>query len=73
MATFEWNESKSLRNQIAHDVAFEEAVSAFADPLGLIVEDLRHSGEESRYALIRSPSANASSSLRSQNEGSGSG
>jgi uncharacterized protein len=52
MATFEWNESKSRRNRIAHGVAFEEAVSAFADPLGRIVEDPRHSREEALYALV---------------------
>lgn len=52
MATFEWDGSKARRNRIVHGVAFEEAVSAFADPLGRIVDDPRHSREESRYALI---------------------
>jgi uncharacterized protein len=52
MATFEWDGFKSRRNRIVHGVAFEEAVSAFADPLGRIVDDPRHSREEPRYALI---------------------
>ncbi len=52
MSTFEWNESKWRRNRIAHGVAFDEAVSAFADPLGRIVDDPRHSREEPRFALI---------------------
>jgi uncharacterized protein len=52
MATFEWDESKSRRNRSVHGVRFEEAVSAFADPLGRIVDDPRHSREEPRYALI---------------------
>jgi len=52
MATYEWSEAKSRRNRVAHGVAFEEAVSAFADPLGLIVDDPRHSRDEPRYALI---------------------
>jgi uncharacterized DUF497 family protein len=33
MATFEWDGSRSRRNRIAHGVAFEDAVSAFADPI----------------------------------------
>ena len=52
MASYEWNESKSRRNRAAHGVAFEEAVSAFGDCRGLIVDDPRHSRDEPRYALI---------------------
>ena len=49
---FEWDGPKSRRNRTVHGVAFEEAMSAFADPLGRIVDDPRHSGEEPRYALV---------------------
>ncbi len=72
MSTFEWNESKSRRNRIAHGVAFDEAVGAFADPLGRIIDDPRHSREESRYALIAQSERGASSPLCALNEESGS-
>ena len=52
MATFEWDGSKARRNRMLHGVAFEEVESAFADPLGRIVDDPRHSREEPRYALV---------------------
>lgn len=52
MATFEWEGSKARRNRVVHGVAFDEAMSAFGDPLGRIVDDLRHSQKESRYALV---------------------
>ena len=52
MATFEWDASKARRNQSAHGVTFGEAVSAFADPLGQIVDDRRHSRSEQRFALL---------------------
>ena len=73
MSTFEWNESKSRRNRIAHGVAFDEAVSAFADPLGRIIDDPRHSREEPRYALIaQSERGRILVVICSLNEGSGS-
>ncbi|MGH7621300.1 MAG: BrnT family toxin [Gemmatimonadaceae bacterium] len=52
MATFEWDASKARRNRSVHGVTFEEAVSAFADPLGQIVDDPRHSRDEPRFALL---------------------
>ncbi len=52
MAIFEWDPSKAHRNRVAHRVTFEEAVSAFADPLGRIVDDPRHSSHEPRFALL---------------------
>ena len=52
MATFEWDASKARHIRVAHGVTFEEAVSAFADPLGLIVDDPRHSSHEPRFALL---------------------
>jgi uncharacterized protein len=52
MPSFEWDASKAQRNQVAHGVTFDEAASAFAEPLGQIVDDPRHSGAEARFALL---------------------
>jgi len=52
MATFEWDASKARQNRVAHGVTFEEAVSAFSDPFGRIVDDPRHSIEEARLVLL---------------------
>ena len=37
-----WDPRKASANQKKHGVPFEEAVTAFADPLGLIVDDDVH-------------------------------
>lgn len=37
-----WDLEKARTNQKKHGVHFEEAVTAFADPLGLIVDDDAH-------------------------------
>jgi uncharacterized DUF497 family protein len=37
-----WDPRKARANEKKHGVAFEEAVTAFADPLGLIVDDDAH-------------------------------
>ena len=39
---FTWDEHKAASNLRKHGVSFEEAVTVFADPLALIVEDARH-------------------------------
>jgi uncharacterized DUF497 family protein len=49
---FEWDSRKALSNLGKHGVSFEEAASAFGDPLGLIVDDPRHSSEEERLVLL---------------------
>jgi uncharacterized DUF497 family protein len=42
-----------LRTNLSkHRVSFEEAVTAFRDPLGLIVDDPRHSEAEDRFVLL---------------------
>lgn len=46
---FEWNETKNLENQKKHDVSFEHAQYAFADPCRVIAEDVTHSQNEKRY------------------------
>ena len=43
---FEWDASKAERNFLKHDVTFEEAASAFADPLSLTIEDPDHSSPD---------------------------
>ena len=48
-ATFEWDEKKSSENRKKHNVSFEDAQYAFADPHRIIAEDVKHSQEEKRY------------------------
>jgi uncharacterized DUF497 family protein len=50
--TFEWDASKAERNLAKHGVSFAEAATAFADPLGRIVGDERHSRSETRFVLL---------------------
>ena len=40
---FEWDPEKAAGNAEKHGVSFEEAATAFGDPLGKIVDDPRHS------------------------------
>jgi uncharacterized DUF497 family protein len=49
---FEWDPAKAIANLAKHKVSFEVAATAFADPLGWIVDDPRHSILEQRYALL---------------------
>lgn len=37
-----WNPTKAHSNRTKHGVAFDEAVTSFADPLGIIVDDDEH-------------------------------
>jgi uncharacterized protein len=48
---FEWDPAKAERNLAKHGVSFEEAVTAFSDPLSLTVFDPDRSAEEDRYVL----------------------
>jgi uncharacterized DUF497 family protein len=48
-ADFEWDEEKAGQNLRKHGVSFDEAVTAFADPLSVTVPDPRHSQAEQRY------------------------
>ena len=50
--TFEWDPGKAASNARKHGVTFDEAATAFVDPLGRIVEDPRHSSGEPRFALL---------------------
>jgi uncharacterized DUF497 family protein len=49
---FEWDRDKAAFNLEHHGVTFEEAASAFADPLSSTILDPDHSDEESRFILV---------------------
>ncbi len=49
---FEWDARKAALNLRNHGVSFEEAWTAFADPLGSITDDPRHSVGEAREVVI---------------------
>ena len=49
---FEWDAAKAASNARKHGVRFEEAATAFGDPLSITVPDPAHSVGEARYILI---------------------
>ena len=49
---FEWDPQKAAANLAKHAVSFEDAATAFGDPLGRIMTDPRHSTEEERLVLL---------------------
>ena len=49
---FEWDDEKDQENQSKHNVPFSLAQRAFLDPHRIIVEDISHSSEESRFFCI---------------------
>ena len=52
-ADFEWDSRKAAENRRRHGVSFEDAVTAFADPLAVTVTDPDHSSAaERRYILV---------------------
>jgi len=50
---FEWDAEKAAANEEKHGVPFEEAATAFADPLSITIADELHStrGDE-RFVLL---------------------
>jgi len=52
MLIFEWNPKKAETNLKKHGVSFEEASTAFKDPLSLTIDDPLHSSDEERLILI---------------------
>ena len=52
MIEFEWDPEKEDINIRKHGIDFEEAMSAFSDPLSLTIPDPDHSEEEFRYLLL---------------------
>jgi uncharacterized DUF497 family protein len=55
--TFEWDPQKAASNRTKHRVAFDEAVTAFGDPLGRVQADPRHSVGEERLVLLGTSAA----------------
>jgi uncharacterized DUF497 family protein len=49
---FEWDREKAKRNIKKHKVTFEEAVTAFYDPLSVTFSDPDHSIGEQRFITI---------------------
>ena len=50
--TFEWDQRKAASNRRKHGVDFEEASTAFGDPLSITIPDPGHSQDEDRFVLI---------------------
>jgi uncharacterized protein len=50
--SFEWDGPKAASNLEKHGVSFQEAMTVFADALGRVQRDLRHSADEERYVLL---------------------
>ena len=51
---FEWDPGKASENLRKHGVSFEEASTAFGDPLAMLMTDPDHSVDEERYLLLGS-------------------
>lgn len=49
---FEWDPAKAEVNLRKHGVAFEEAVTVFADPLSVTIGDPLHSAGEHRFIIV---------------------
>jgi uncharacterized DUF497 family protein len=49
---FQWDARKAARNIARHGVTFDEAASAFGDPLAAIFDDDVHVGPERREILV---------------------
>lgn len=49
---FSWDTSKAVANLRKHGVSFDEASTAFGDPLSVTIPDPDHSDDESRFLLV---------------------
>lgn len=49
---FEWDPRKAASNLRKHRVSFEEAATAFGDPLSITIGDPDHSEDEQRFLLL---------------------
>ncbi len=47
MLIFEWDKKKANINLYRHKITFDEASTAFQDPLSLTIDDPLHSEDES--------------------------
>jgi uncharacterized DUF497 family protein len=50
--SFSWDDKKERVNQSKHGVAFEEAVTVFADENARLKHDPEHSRDEDRFVLL---------------------
>jgi uncharacterized DUF497 family protein len=49
---FEWDGAKAASNLGKHGISFEEALTAFDDPLAAIFDDEEHSDREPREIIV---------------------
>jgi hypothetical protein len=49
---FEWDPKKARLNAKTHGVSFDEASTAFRDPLSRTIADPLHSEDEERFVLV---------------------
>jgi uncharacterized DUF497 family protein len=49
---FEWDPDKEAANRRRHGVSFDEAKTAFSDPLAVTMPDPDHSANETRFLLL---------------------
>jgi len=49
---FSWDLRKAAGNERKHGVSFEEAITAFGDPLSITIPDPDHSVSENRFILL---------------------
>ena len=49
---FEWDPAKARENHRKHGVSFDEAKTVFADDHAILLDDLDHSADEDRFALL---------------------
>ena len=49
---FEWDDQKAIENLKRHGVSFGEATEVFYDPNAVEIEDVEHSFQEMRFAII---------------------
>jgi len=49
---FEWDPAKAATNLRKHGVSFDEAATAFADPLASTITDRAHSIDEERLVIF---------------------
>ena len=52
MLRFVWDREKAAANVRKHGVSFDEAATAFGDPLSIAVTDPEHSVGEERWLLL---------------------
>jgi uncharacterized DUF497 family protein len=52
MLRFLWDRDKAATNLRKHGVAFDEAATAFGDPLSITIPDPEHSVGEQRWLLL---------------------